>query len=213
MTTGCGFPEGQPESEPRDVIDGAPVASTADTRDPFVIAVPRGPQNVRWVLLVVVYEFVVCGLIGLVQVGLHAGSGVAAWVLFALSGLGVVGVALALHVLWLNRILAGRAWAVVLGYVAFVPAVWVGFALVAAFFLASALQHHPFLSVFVILGAPFCFAGFLLLVNVMSPGLGRWIRMNGRCPQCREWLFGRVAPGISRTCPICGAAMQFERVE
>ena len=124
--------------------------------------------------------------------------------------------AIPMHLFWAKKISHGLKWAILLGYVGFVPLVVLGvwmiygaLALAADWFLNVSLSQRGGRIVFFL--APLLIV-IHLVVCLLSRGLKDWLRLNGRCPGCRKWRFGSAEPGTV-SCPVCGAEITFESVE
>jgi hypothetical protein len=50
-----------------------------------------------------------------------------------------------------------------------------------------------------------------LIVNLFEDGLWDFAKLDGRCPACRKWRFGRVKRPLTKKCLSCGATLEFVR--
>ena len=124
--------------------------------------------------------------------------------------------AIPMHLFWAKKISHGLKWAILLGYVGFVPlvvlGVWsIGGALAFALALLNLRLVPGKITVILLLLIPLLIV-LKLVACLLSTGLRDWLRLNGRCPGCRKWRFGCALPGTV-SCPVCGAEMKFESVE
>jgi hypothetical protein len=121
-----------------------------------------------------------------------------------------VAIAVVLHVFWLNKMLAGRAWAIIAGYIAFLP-VMSFLCIGLAGLMAALFSWAGPVGMAVAALIPFALSIVFLIANIMSPGLSEWLRVNGKCPNCRSWRFGRVSAkaGAELRCDRCGAHLSF----
>lgn len=55
--------------------------------------------------------------------------------------------------------------------------------------------------------------GVLLLCNIFEKGLWAYVRLNGRCPVCKTWRFGRIKRPQTVTCGHCNSTLDFIRSE
>ena len=51
----------------------------------------------------------------------------------------------------------------------------------------------------------------LALTNLLERGFWRFAALDGRCPVCRKWRFGRIQGPTSVRCAQCGAQLEFCR--
>jgi len=51
----------------------------------------------------------------------------------------------------------------------------------------------------------------LALTNLFERGFWRFAALDGRCPVCRKWRFGRIEGPASVRCAECGAVLEFCR--
>lgn len=125
-----------------------------------------------------------------------------------------VAIVLVLHFAWLRYVRRGRAWAMILVCILYAPVTYAGLA--GVYFWVSSLFPYPmrarlgewgFWSLAIGAGA---LVLFLLVTNLCEPGLGAWLRLDGRCPQCREWRLGRVKKGQATRCPVCNTELVFQ---
>ena len=111
---------------------------------------------------------------------------------------------------WAGSIKRGKAWAVLLGYVFCAIAVtWVvGFLAFVA--VRTALPAWAAFSAWAVIAASVALATSQI---VLSPDVRRWLQLNGKCPACRNWSFGVVAPSTNVTCAACGVHLRFRRAK
>ena len=51
-----------------------------------------------------------------------------------------------------------------------------------------------------------------IFLNLWEKGLWEFVALNGRCPQCRTWRFGKVKQPCTIKCGDCGASLTFVRI-
>jgi hypothetical protein len=169
---------------------------------PEIVLIPRAARNVRHAYIV--YDLLACLLL--------TGTSCAALAADPIWWAGAAG-SLAMLVFgayWVWRLQQGRRWALLAGLVACVPAsVALGLSALAA--AADLLQTvlHPGLAIAIGAVPGAALTALLLVSSFSSPGLKEWLRVDGRCPRCRRWRFGKVVPGVMVKCACCGRAIQF----
>ena len=172
----------------------------------YVVEVPRGPGN----LLFGVYFGLIAWLLGLWFVlALHLTYAKQFDMEFLIWGVAALAIVVGLHLLWLRHVKRGRAWAVILAFIFFAPLTFAGFVAVTFFLpfpLRLQLGETGFWGLAIGVAAAIL---LLLVVNIVEPGLRQWLRINGRCPSCQRWLFGRHRPGTAVRCAECSAVIEF----
>jgi hypothetical protein len=197
---------------------GAPPSGNERT----VIKLPYAISNMVFIEALPFWILVILGVLGFFGgfvaisfgksptevVPISIGSGVCAIV-------GWVGLSVLKRVLW-RWALEGHEAAITLLFIFYVVGIILGpfflLAIAAFVFLPMVWQ----LSMGGWLFVPFVFCGILwlfALTNVFEGDIWTFARLDGRCPRCRQWRFGRIRePQIIR-CEQCGAELQFDRAE
>jgi hypothetical protein len=60
-------------------------------------------------------------------------------------------------------------------------------------------------------GAILALLSVMVLLNFWEKGLWTFLSLDGRCPFCRVWHFGRIKRPCLVICPECGADLEFVR--
>jgi hypothetical protein len=185
-----------------------------------VIKLPYAIANMVFIQALPFWILTILGILGFLGGFLMLASGktvnqaLATWIGSGICVmLGGVGLVVLKQTLW-RRALEGSSAAITLVYILYVLGILVGpfflLAIAAFVFLPMAL-HTPIGSW---LWAIFIFCGLFWLValmNVFEGEIWSFARLDGRCPRCRQWRFGRIRqPQIVR-CANCGAELEFDR--
>jgi hypothetical protein len=207
------------DANPRD--QSSNVKARPPENDRIVIALPYAIANMVfiqslpfWILGILgaigfCYGFVVLGSVEAVGQAIAIWIGSAACVVLAVAGWFVLE-----RVLW-RWALEGRSTAITVLYVFHAVGIVIGPLLllpIAAFvFLPAAINPSRGI---VWLLAPFVLGGilwFFALMNLFESEIWSFARLDGRCPRCRKWRFGRIRRPQIVQCAECGAELEFDR--
>jgi hypothetical protein len=189
-----------------------------------VIVFPYGISNMVFIqalpLWILVILGVVGGGIGCVQLASgKAFDGVLpVWVSSAVCLLlGVVPLVILKRVLW-GRALEGYSTAITVVYVFHLAGIVLGplfLVPMAAFvFIPVILQSLRSPAGMWLILVPLALCGLLWLValtNLFERHIWSFARLDGRCPRCRQWRFGRIRWPQIVECKQCGAELEFRR--
>jgi hypothetical protein len=194
-------------------------------RAQVTIVLPDTLSNMVFIEAGPLWLCVILGAVGVVVGGVLglAGSGREGLALMAVSAagatVGVVGLLIGWYVLWRRAVRGYRAEIIVL-YVSYLLGIILGpplAGMMAAFvFLPIILQSSDTggeggWPVVVILGIVVV-AGLvwlLALTNLFERRLWEFAQLDGRCPLCRRWRFGRIRQPGTIVCEECGAVLEF----
>lgn len=140
-----------------------------------------------------------------------------AWRMFVSAGilavLSAAGLVVGNAVLW-TWALRGYRLAVLVVYALYLPlAAWAVYFLATAFidFLAL-IGRGPQAGLFAFSqGVLALVLALLLLCNLFEKGLWTYVNLDGRCPVCKTWRFGRIRRPQTLKCGHCTATLEFVR--
>ncbi len=190
--------------------------------DKIVIALPYAISNMVfiqslpfWLLAIVAALGFLSGFVTLSS-GKPLNEALAAWIASAACAIvGGGGLYVLKQTLW-RWALEGYSAAITLLFIFYVIGIIIGpfflLAIAAFVFLPMALQT-PIGGWLLV---PFVFCGIvwlLALMNLFEGEIWSFARLDGRCPRCGQWRFGRIRrPQIVR-CANCGTELQFNRAD
>jgi hypothetical protein len=137
---------------------------------------------------------------------------------FISFSIGILGLASGWCLIW-YRALCGNKIAFIVLYTLYLPIIVSGIAYLisAALMIASAIFHlaqGQYQGLALLIGAAVVFVmAIIFLCNIAEKGLWKFVKLNGRCPVCRQWRFGRIKKPKTVTCGYCNATLEFFREE
>lgn len=164
--------------------------------------VPRGPANIVWPI----YLAIVLYAVPLLVAGV-AGDDPA----FKLYALIALPLGFAAHIYWLRHVARGRKMAVILAYIVHLPCFFLILSMLTFLALPYVVDHMVLAGLLLFVVTVFII--FLFVLNVLSPGLLPWLKLDARCPACLNWRYARGKPGTTETCEECGAEISFHWAE
>jgi len=167
-----------------------------------------------WIFIIFGVVGVVAGFILLVTGGKGPGEMLLGGGLFV--GVGILGLAIGWGLLWYwalcgNRIAVGFVYAFYLPsiFAGIYYLVFAGASVIAAVFHIARGQYQ---GLTLLIGVALAlFMAIILLCNVWEKGLWDFVKLNGRCPVCRQWRFGRIKKPTTVTCGHCNTILEFIR--
>jgi hypothetical protein len=197
-----------------------------------VIPLPRSLSNMVFIEAMPLWLCLILGVVGLIVEGLCLLAGVGSHeglIAFAVCLLiGAMGLLLLWHTIW-RWAVEGHFAAITVLYVSYLLGLVGGPVLLlpmVAFVLPLPLLMLPAegageggLLTIALIGLVLLVLGVLGLAwilaftNLLEWKLWEFARLDGLCPSCRQWRFGRIKrPGII-TCDHCGATLEFVRAD
>lgn len=208
------------DSEPRPRNDREPPEQAR-----AVIALPYSLSNMVFIEAAPLWLCLILGIVGLIVGGLRLLAGAGSHeIVFASAAcvlIGAVGLLVLWHALW-RWAVEGRLAATIVLYVSYLLGVICGpllvlpivaFAVPLPILAADGARDAGWLTialaglVLIVLGL----AWILALANLFERRLWEFARLNGLCPLCRQWRFGRIRRPGSVACGHCGVIIEFVR--
>jgi MFS family permease len=186
--------------------------------DRIVIALPYAITNMVFIQSLPFWILAILGVIGFVG-GFASGKPIdqtiAIWIGSAVCGIpGIVGLLVLKRTLW-RWALEGRAAAITVLYVFYAVGIVIGpffFVAIAAFvFLPNVFASWMGIKWLLV---PLVLGGILwlfALMNLFESEIWSFARLDGCCPRCRKWRFGRIRRPQIVQCAECGAELEFDR--
>ena len=186
--------------------------------DKTVIALPYAIANMVFIQALPFWILAILGVLGLFS-GFVPGKPLdrvaAIWIGSAVCGIpGIVGLLVLKRTLW-RWALEGRSAAITVLYVFYAAGIVIGpffFVAIAAFvFLPNVFASWMAIKWLLV---PLALAGllwFFALMNLFEREIWSFARLDGCCPRCGKWRFGRIRRPQTVQCAECGAELEFDR--
>jgi len=186
------------------------------------ILLPYSIANIVFIESLPFWISTILGVLGLAMYAIYllgtGGTGNAELLLLGGGGFGVgiLGLAVGWGLLW-YRALCGNRIAVGFLYAFYLPSIFAGiyYLVFAGASVIAAVFHiarGEYQGLTLLIGVALAlFMAIILLCNVWEKGLWDFVKLNGRCPVCRQWRFGRIKKPTTVTCGQCNTILEFIR--